>query len=77
MPDAPASPRGYPLPHPDNIAAEDALRLRTTLLAIDGDVTAGAAATDALAAAAPADRAAVEARQRRIETALLLGFDFT
>ena len=77
MPDAPATPRGYPLPHPDNIAAEDALRLRTALIAIDSDVTAGAAAVADLAATAATDRAALEARQRRIETALLLGFDFT
>ena len=77
MPEPTTSPRGYPLPHPDNIAAEDALRLRTALIAIDSDVAAGAAATDALAGAVTAEQAALEARQRRIETAILLGFDFT
>ena len=31
--------RGYLLPHPDNIAAEDVVRIRTTIEEIDKDIT--------------------------------------
>jgi hypothetical protein len=32
--------RGYPLPHPDNIAAEDVGCIRETLLQVDADISA-------------------------------------
>ncbi|NEW96908.1 phage tail protein [Rhodopseudomonas sp. BR0G17] len=56
------SNRGLPLPHPDNSAAEDALRLRTAISMIDADIAAALAAIDpaveaaigALIGAAPA-----------------------
>ena len=31
--------RGYPLPHPDNIAVTDVQRIRDSLVSIDSDVT--------------------------------------
>lgn len=31
--------RGYPLPHPENIAAQDVVRIRTTIEKIDEDIT--------------------------------------
>ncbi len=48
-----ATMRGYPLPHPDNIAREDAQRIRDALQAIDGDIGAVSddVATSLLAAA--------------------------
>ena len=32
--------RGYPLPHPDNIAVTDVSRIRESLIHIDADITA-------------------------------------
>lgn len=32
------SKRGYPLPHPENIAVEDVVRIRTTIEKIDEDI---------------------------------------
>ncbi len=32
--------RNYKLPHPDNIAAQDVVRIRETILQIDADVSA-------------------------------------
>jgi len=81
MPDPTNSPNlGYPLPHPDNIAAEDATRLRQAILAVDGDLQVlidGLAAVETVQSATAVGLAAVQARQARIETAILLGFDFT
>lgn len=34
------SPRGYPLPHPEQVAAEDAARIRTSLEMVDDDIEA-------------------------------------
>lgn len=34
------SKRNYPLPHPDNIAAEDVSRIREAIILIDQDITA-------------------------------------
>ncbi|WP_423348836.1 hypothetical protein [Wolbachia sp. wLmal] len=31
--------RGYPLPHPENIAVQDVVRIRTTTEKIDEDIT--------------------------------------
>ncbi|MDX5526385.1 MULTISPECIES: hypothetical protein [unclassified Wolbachia] len=31
--------RGYPLPHPENIAVQDVVRIRTTIEKIDEDIT--------------------------------------
>ncbi|WP_341816212.1 hypothetical protein [Wolbachia endosymbiont (group B) of Elophila nymphaeata] len=31
--------RGYPLPHPENIAVEDVVRIRTTIEKIDEDMS--------------------------------------
>jgi predicted KAP-like P-loop ATPase len=31
--------RGYPLPHPENIAAQDVVRIRTSIEKIDEDIT--------------------------------------
>ncbi|UJQ21483.1 MULTISPECIES: hypothetical protein [unclassified Wolbachia] len=31
--------RGYPLPHPENIAVQDVVRIRTTIEEIDEDIT--------------------------------------
>ncbi|APR98692.1 hypothetical protein [Wolbachia endosymbiont of Folsomia candida] len=31
--------RGYPLPHPENIAAEDVVRIRKTIEKVDEDIT--------------------------------------
>ena len=33
------SPKGYPLPHPENIAAKDVTRIRNALMQIDADIT--------------------------------------
>ncbi|MBA8757833.1 hypothetical protein HCR18_01825 [Wolbachia pipientis] len=30
--------RGYPLPHPENIAVQDVVRIRTTIKKIDEDI---------------------------------------
>ena len=32
------TPRGYELPHPDNIASQDVVRIRNAITAIDEDV---------------------------------------
>lgn len=49
--------RGYPLPYPSNLLAEDVQRLRDALQAIDNDITARptSAAVQALVAQAAAD----------------------
>ncbi|WCR53386.1 MAG: hypothetical protein PG981_000408 [Wolbachia endosymbiont of Ctenocephalides orientis wCori] len=31
--------RGYPLPHPDNIAVQDVVRIRTTIEKVNEDMT--------------------------------------
>ena len=31
--------RSYPLPHPDNIAAEDAMRIREAIITLDQEIT--------------------------------------
>ncbi|MBD0392269.1 hypothetical protein IC220_07695 [Wolbachia endosymbiont of Pentalonia nigronervosa] len=31
--------RGYPLPHPENIAVQDVVRIRTSIEKIDEDIT--------------------------------------
>ena len=31
--------RSYPLPHPDNIAAEDAMRIREAVIIVDQEIT--------------------------------------
>ncbi len=31
--------RGYPLPHPENIAVEDVVRIRTTIEKVDEDMS--------------------------------------
>ncbi len=31
--------RGYPLPHPDNIAVQDVVRIRSTIEEVDDDIT--------------------------------------
>ncbi|MBC6685713.1 hypothetical protein H9I48_00310 [Wolbachia pipientis] len=31
--------RGYPLPHPENIAAQDVIRIRTTIEKVDEDMS--------------------------------------
>ncbi|WP_264338163.1 hypothetical protein [Wolbachia endosymbiont (group A) of Cheilosia soror] len=33
--------RGYPLPHPENIAVEDVVRIRTTIEKVDEDMSKG------------------------------------
>lgn len=33
------TPRGYELPHPENIASQDVLRIRNAITDIDADVT--------------------------------------
>lgn len=33
------SKRGYKLPHPDNIAAQDVVRIRDTITAVDADIS--------------------------------------
>ncbi|MDG7056565.1 MAG: hypothetical protein LKM43_00185 [Wolbachia endosymbiont of Penenirmus auritus] len=33
--------RGYPLPHPENIAAEDVVRIRRAIEKVDEDMTNG------------------------------------
>lgn len=32
------SPRGYELPHPDNVASSDVVRIRNALVSIDDDI---------------------------------------
>ena len=32
------SPRGYELPHPDNVASSDVVRIRNALVSIDEDI---------------------------------------
>jgi hypothetical protein len=41
------SPRGYPLPHPENIAYQDATRIREAIGVIDHDITTLASVVDA------------------------------
>jgi len=38
------TPRGYPLPHPENLLSEDVLNLREAITRIDADVSAQVAA---------------------------------
>lgn len=33
------SQRGYKLPHPDNIAAQDVVRIRETIIHVDADIS--------------------------------------
>ncbi|WCR59264.1 MAG: hypothetical protein PG978_000700 [Wolbachia endosymbiont of Ctenocephalides felis wCfeF] len=33
--------RGYPLPHPENIAAQDVVRIRTAIEKVDEDMSKG------------------------------------
>ncbi|MBD0392066.1 hypothetical protein IC220_06525 [Wolbachia endosymbiont of Pentalonia nigronervosa] len=33
--------RGYPLPHPENIAVQDVVRIRETIEKVDKDITRG------------------------------------
>ncbi|MBM3350010.1 MAG: hypothetical protein KF820_01540 [Candidatus Paracaedibacteraceae bacterium] len=33
------SQRGYKLPHPNNIASQDVVRIRETIIAVDADVS--------------------------------------
>lgn len=44
------SPRGYPLPHPDHLLSEDALRLREAITAIDADMAQNQSATEQIGA---------------------------
>lgn len=34
------TPRNYPLPHPENIAKHDVVRIRESFIAIDADINA-------------------------------------